>query len=97
MEKELGVRSDRLAAQELQQRKFRQIENMFGVGEAQVFTQGQNVLIRPIGLVFPSGSAQIGSEYFALLRKLQDAIKIFPNSLVVLEGHTDSFVAMKPT
>ncbi len=91
LEKDLGVQSDRLAAQELQRRKFRQIENMFGSAEAQVFTHGQNVLIRPIGLVFPSGSAQIESEYFSLLRKMQDAIRMFPNSLVVVEGHTDSF------
>jgi len=91
LENELGVQSDRLAAQEAQRRKFRQIESMFDAEEAQVFTQGQNVLIRPIGLVFPSGSAQIESEYFALLRKLQDAIRVFPNSLVVVEGHTDSF------
>jgi outer membrane protein OmpA-like peptidoglycan-associated protein len=91
LENELGVQSDRLAAQEAQRRKFRQIENMFSAEEAQVFTQGRNVLIRPIGLVFPSGSAQIESEYFALLRKLQDAIRVFPNSLVVVEGHTDSF------
>ncbi len=91
LENQLGVQSDRLAAQEAQRRKFRQIESMFGPDEAQVYTQGQNVLIRPIGLVFPSGSAQIESEYFALLRKLQDAIRVFPNSLVVVEGHTDSF------
>ena len=91
LEKELGVQSDRLAAQELQRRKFRQVEGMFSAEEAQVFTQGQNVLIRPIGLVFPSGSAQIESEYFALLRKLQDAIRVFPNSLVIVEGHTDAF------
>jgi outer membrane protein OmpA-like peptidoglycan-associated protein len=64
---------------------------MFGPDEAQVFTQGQNVLVRPIGLVFPSGSAQIETRYFALLRKVQDAIRVFPNSLVVVEGHTDSF------
>ena len=91
LENKLGVQSSRLAAQEAQRRKFRQIESMFDAEEAQVFTQGQNVLIRPIGLVFPSGSAQIESEYFALLRKLQDAIRVFPNSLVVVEGHTDSF------
>lgn len=91
LENELGVQSGRLAAQEAQRRKFRQVESMFGTDEAQVFTQGVNVLIRPIGLVFPSGSAQIESEYFGLLRKLQDAISVFPNSLVIVEGHTDSF------
>ncbi len=91
LENELGVQSDRLAAQEAQRRKFRQIEDMFTAEEAQVLTQGENILIRPIGLVFPSGSAQIETAYFGLLRKVQDAIRVFPDSYVVVEGHTDSF------
>ena len=91
LEGQLGTQSERLAAQEEQRQKFRQIESMFDEGEAQVFTQGQNILIRPIGLVFPTGSAQIESQYFALLRKLQNAILVFPDSEVIVEGHTDAF------
>lgn len=91
LENDLGTQSDRLAAQEAQRQKFRQIEGMFSANEAQVLTQGQNILIRPIGLIFSSGSAQIQSEYFALLRKVQDAIQAFPGSHIVIEGHTDSF------
>lgn len=91
LETRLGTQSERLAAQEEQRRRFRQIDNMFNPGEAQVFTQGQNVLIRPVGLVFPTGSAQIESKYFAILRKVQDAILVFPDSVVVVEGHTDAF------
>lgn len=91
LESALGTQSDRLAAQEAQRAKFRQIENMFVAGEAQILTQGQNVLVRPVGLVFASGSAQIESQYFGLLRKVQDAIRIFPDSHILIEGHTDSF------
>ncbi|MBU2676564.1 MAG: OmpA family protein [Gammaproteobacteria bacterium] len=91
LEKELGIQSNRLAAQEAQRRKFRQIESTFNADEAQVLTQGQNILVRPIGLVFSSGSAQIETEYFSLLRKVQDAIRVFPDSHIVVEGHTDSF------
>ena len=91
LERDLGTQSERLAAQEAQRRKFRQIEGMFSSNEAQILTQGQNILIRPIALIFPSGSAQIETEYFALLRKVQDAIRVFPDSHIVVEGHTDSF------
>jgi outer membrane protein OmpA-like peptidoglycan-associated protein len=91
LEQELGIQSDRLAAQEEQRRKFRQIESTFNEDEAQVLTQGQDILIRPVGLVFSSGSAQIETEYFSILRKVQDAIRIFPDSHIVVEGHTDSF------
>lgn len=91
LENQLGTTSQRLAMQEEQRRRFRQIESMFGADEAQIFTQGQNVLIRPRGLVFPSGSAQIEAQYFGLLRKVQDAIRAMPDSAVLVEGHTDSF------
>ncbi|RMF95740.1 MAG: hypothetical protein D6727_10035 [Gammaproteobacteria bacterium] len=91
MEQQLGTQSQRLAAQEEQRRRIRQIESLFAPGEAEVFTQGRNILIRPIGLVFPSGSAQIEPRYFGLLRKVQDAIRTFPNATIVIEGHTDSY------
>jgi outer membrane protein OmpA-like peptidoglycan-associated protein len=91
LEGQLGTQSQRLAAQEQQRQRFRRVGAMFGPDEAQVYTQGQDVLIRPVGLVFPSGSAQIETRYFALLRKVQDAIAVFPDSIVVVEGHTDSF------
>lgn len=91
LEQQLGTQSQRLAAQEQQRQRFRKIESSFGPGEAQILTQGQNVLIRPIGLVFASGSAQIEVQYFDLLRKVQDALRVFPDTIVVVEGHTDSF------
>lgn len=91
LESKLGTQSVRLAAQEKQRQKVRQVEGMFTASEAQVLTQGQNILIRPVGLVFPVGSAQIETDYFALLRKVQDAIRVFPESHIYIEGHTDSF------
>jgi len=91
LEGQLGIQSARLEDQEEQRRKFRQVESYFGPGEAQILTQGQNILIRPVGLVFATGSAQIETQYFGLLRKVQDAILVYPGSKIVVEGHTDSF------
>ena len=91
LESQLGTQSQRLAMQEQQRTRVREVSAKFSPDEAQVFTQGQNVLIRPVGLVFPSGSAQIETRYFVLLRKVQDAIRVFPNSNIIVEGHTDSF------
>ncbi len=91
LEEQLGTQSQRLALQEERRQKIRQVESMFEPGEAQIFTQGANLLIRPIGLVFPTGKETIETQYFGILRKLQDAIRVFPNSVVVIEGHTDSF------
>jgi OOP family OmpA-OmpF porin len=91
LEEELGTQSERMVLQEQQRRRVNQVEANFGPGEAQIFTQGENVLIRPIGLVFPTGSSQIQSQYFGILRKVQDAIRVFPDTVIVIEGHTDSF------
>ncbi len=91
LDSQLGTQSSLLAAQEEQRQRFSEIEAMFGPQEAELFTQGQDVIVRPIGLVFRSGSAQIETRYFDILRKIQDAIRVFPDSRISIEGHTDSF------
>ena len=42
------------------------------------------------GLTFPTGKAIIQPEYFSLLSKVQESLKIFSEKHVLLEGHTDS-------
>ncbi|RMF71684.1 MAG: OmpA family protein, partial [Planctomycetota bacterium] len=42
---------------------------------------------------FDSGSADINGSSFRLLTKVEDAIRVFPNARVVIEGHTDSYGA----
>lgn len=91
LEEKMGVQSERLANQEEYRRRFSTLENLFSKDEAMVLSQSGNVVIRTIGLNFDPGSAQIGSQYFGLLRKTQQAIRQFPEYSVVIEGHTDSF------
>ncbi len=91
LEQKLGVQSQRLAQQEQHRQRLRQVESLFSVKEAVVLSQGGNIVIRTIGLNFDSGSAQIGSRYFGLLKKVQQALRQYPDGTVVVEGHTDSF------
>lgn len=86
-----GVQSQRLAKQEEFKQRLRQVESLFTPAEAIVMSQGGNLLIRTIGLNFGSGSDQINSRNFSLLKKVQQALRLFPNSSVLIEGHTDSF------
>jgi outer membrane protein OmpA-like peptidoglycan-associated protein len=44
-----------------------------------------------IGLSFDLGSADLKPEHQALLNNLRVAINEFPESSVVVEGHTDAF------
>ncbi len=91
LERSLGSQSDKLAEQERQRQLSNEIEAMFNVNEAQVFRQGQNVLVRLIGLNFASGSAEIEAANFPLLSKVQQAVRKIPKSNLIIEGHTDSF------
>lgn len=70
--------------------KIDKIKAMFSLNEAKVIYDGDNLVIRLYGLNFQSGKSVILPEYFSLLRKIQEAIKEFPDSHILLEGHTDS-------
>ena len=70
--------------------KIDKIKAMFSLNEAKVIYDGDNLVIRLYGLNFQSGKSVILPEYFSLLRKVQEAIKEFSDSHVLLEGHTDS-------
>jgi outer membrane protein OmpA-like peptidoglycan-associated protein len=81
----------RLEAQARVKQQFERIEKMFTSDEARVFRQGNNVIMRLVGLSFDSGASQIKPENFDLLAKVEKAIDVFPRSELIIEGHTDSF------
>ncbi len=80
----------RLEAQARVKQQFAQIEKMFSNEEAYVFREGNNVIMRLVGLSFDSGSSQLKSTNFDLLAKVEKAIDVFPRSELIIEGHTDS-------
>lgn len=70
--------------------RFKLVQNMFKAQEAEVYRQGNNVLIRAFGFNFRSGQSEIQSDNFALLNKLTKAINVFPASKIEISGHTDN-------
>jgi len=66
------------------------IETLFSTKEADVYRQNDNVLIRAHGFDFPSGYSEIESTNFALVNKVIEAVNQFPDSNVVVSGHTDN-------
>jgi outer membrane protein OmpA-like peptidoglycan-associated protein len=80
----------RLEAQARVKQQFEQVEKLFGSEEARVFRQGNNVILRLVGLNFDSGASQIKPGNFDLLGKVEKAIDIVPRSELIIEGHTDS-------
>ena len=81
----------RLEAQARVKEQFEQVEKMFLPSEARVFREGDNIILRLVGLTFDSGKSQIKPESFDLLGKVEKAIDVFPRSELIIEGHTDSF------
>ncbi len=81
----------RLEAQARIKEQFEKVEKMFDRDEARVFRQGDTIILRMVGLTFPSGESEIRQEDFNLLTKLEKAIDVFPQSELIIEGHTDSF------
>jgi len=81
----------RLEAQARVKEQFETIEQMFARDEARVFREGDNVILRLVGLNFDSGKSEIKQESLDLLAKVERAIDVFPRSELVIEGHTDSY------
>jgi len=70
--------------------KFIKIQNYFRSDEAEVYKQGNQLVLRLKGIKFPVGQAVIVPENYQLLSKVQRAIGEFQDASVVIEGHTDS-------
>lgn len=81
----------RIEAEEMVKAQFQQVEKMFARNEARVFREGNNVILRLVGLSFDSGKSEINQSSFSLLEKVEKAIDVFPRSELIIEGHTDSY------
>ena len=83
-------KSAELLKKEQLENRIEKIRNLFTKDEAIVIYQGKNLIIRLIGLQFPSGRSIIQPEFFSLLTKMQRAIREFPDKYILVEGHTDA-------
>ena len=87
----LAEQKARLARQTRHRERFTAVESLFDPHQATVLRQGDTVIIRMIGLNFDSGASVLKPEHRELLTTLESAIAEFPESRVVVEGHTDAF------
>ena len=91
-----GVSEERIAlqrrvdAQERLRANVAAIEASFSPTEARVNRQGDDVVISLLGIAFPSGRSTIDAASAPLLAKVRQALEMFPDAPIVVEGHTDS-------
>jgi outer membrane protein OmpA-like peptidoglycan-associated protein len=88
-EREATVSAE-LRERERRERTLREVEALFDNEEAEIILGVEQLTIRLVGLTFDSGSHKIRPEDYSLLTKVQQAIRAFSGSLIIVEGHTDS-------
>jgi len=69
---------------------FNEVKGYFSTGEAEVYKQGNRLIIRLRAIQFPVGQSIIMPDNYGLLSKVQRAIRTFGEPDVVIEGHTDT-------
>lgn len=70
---------------------FTNLVGSFTPNEARVLREDNDVIIRLVGLDFPTNTATIENKSFELLTKVRDAINTFGGSTVTVTGYTDSW------
>lgn len=86
----LGMTKEAYEAQKRLNEKYEAARKEFASDEAEVYKQGDALLIRLKGMEFPSSKATITERSKSLLSKVQKVMEDFGPSSVTIEGHTDS-------
>lgn len=81
----------RLQQQEIERQRLEEVEGMFQREEARVLRQGGQVVLRLYGLAFAPGSAEIPARSSDLMKRMETAVRLFPDAEITVTGHTDSF------
>ncbi len=87
---ERDIAVNRLRRNELTAQRAQLAQTAFDPGDAVVYqTMEGNIVIHLYGLKFASGQATLGKVDKSILKKAAEAIAVFPDVKVIVEGHTD--------
>ena len=81
---------ERLTAQKQLNQLFSEVRGYFEPHEAEVYKRENQLIIRLKTIEFPVGQSVIMPSNYALLSKVQRAIRAFGEPDVIIGGHTDS-------
>jgi outer membrane protein OmpA-like peptidoglycan-associated protein len=87
---EKRVAEGKLASERKFNAQYNQVQALFTKEEAECYKQGQQMVVRLRGMSFPVGQSMIMPENYALLSKVQQAVRTFESPDLTIEGHTDS-------
>ncbi len=81
---------EKLAGERKFNEQYNEVQVLFAKDEAECYKQGQQMVVRLRGMSFPVGQSMIMPENYALLSKVQQAVRTFESPDLTIEGHTDS-------
>ena len=81
---------ERFMAQKQLNQLFSEVRGYFAPNEAEVYKRENQLIIRLKTMRFPVGQSVIMPDNYALLSKVQRAIRAFGEPDVIIGGHTDS-------
>ncbi len=73
-----------------QQARMKRLRELLSEEEAVILIDGNDIILRLIGLQFASGKHEIPTATYDLLRRVIVALEEFPENKVRIEGHTDA-------
>ncbi len=85
-----NVRAE-LSERQKHDEKFRKAKSLINPSEGEVlFNSSNDVVLRLSGISFDIGKAYLKDSHIPLLEKVNEIVKMFPESKLVIEGHTDA-------
>ncbi|MDQ7058603.1 MAG: OmpA family protein [Ghiorsea sp.] len=83
--------SSRLEQETFENKRQKKLRSLFKKGEVDVITNiDGSLIIRAKKIKFEPNSSKVDGKYFDFLARIKDALMLYPNRKVSIEGHTDS-------
>ena len=83
--------SSRLEQETFENKRQKKLRSLFKNGEVDVITNiDGSLIIRAKKIQFEPNSSKVDGKYFDFLARIKDALMLYPNRKVSIEGHTDS-------
>lgn len=86
----MGADNSRLAGKERFNEALANAQKNFSSDEAEVYRQGDNLVVRLKTMQFPSGRSDLPGASMNILSKVKDVIASLDAEKVTVEGHTDA-------
>ncbi len=83
--------TSRLEQETFEKKRLKRLRALFKKGEAEIITKADGgVIIRAKKIQFAPNSSKVDGKYFDFLARIKEALMLYPNRHITIEGHTDS-------